>query len=660
MNKYLLILFLVLNAAIAFCVTNLPPIIVEASRVGGESVDVPAATQVFTGEAIRESSALCLPDFLENEASLPIRHINANPFQTAIALRGFGENNYGRVLVLVDGERLNNADMEPPNLSRLAFDSVSRIEIMHGPQTVLYGDSASAGVVNILTDVSCDEPLVSLRGSVGSYDRVGSGLSLRCPIWDGLGSLSVGVSAEQSDGYRDHSRYSLLNGQASLLLASEDEVFSGKLSTFFSRGFYEMPGALSEEQYRLSPREAKDGEATDDEADFIAYGVASSLKYLDLEGNEHRLQVSGSSKCRDADWRGVSPSRLDFDAASFGLSYHYLRYHELFDNEGYLTIGVDSTYDDCSSETRASYGDSLSDYERYSSAAFMQGTLGLSEELLLVAGVRAERLWSEWSGASDLRSIWNEWAWDLALNWRATENLRAFARTSRFFRAPFCDEMNYVAFGDELLPESGYSFDLGFEANPCKELSFDLTLYLMRTCDEIFYNPYADSSFGYWLGYNENSPAETERLGGDLSLTWERKRVAKLALTYSCVEASFVEGSYDGKDIPLVPLQALTLRSELWFMRDFALGAGARFVDKQRFGGDFYNEYGSLPGYGVFDCSIKYQPERRDNKKLIISLSIENLFDKHYADYAGWSDFSGRYYYPAEGRHFLLSVKYDL
>lgn len=660
MVKRLLLSTLVLKAITVFGTTNLPPIIVEATRVGSESVDVPASIQIFTDETIKESSALCLPDFLENEASLPIRHMNANPLQSSVALRGFGENSFGRVLVLVDGERLNNADMEPPNLLRLAFDSVSRIEVMRGPQTVLYGDSASAGVINILTETFSDKPAISFRGNIGSYDRVGSGLSLRYPIWDGIGTIAAGISAEQSDGYRDHSKYRLLNGQASLFLLSKDEALSGKLSAFFSRGFYEMPGALTEMQYRNSPREAKDGAATDDDADFITYGLASSFEYLDLAGNEHHLQVNGSAKCRDVDWRGASPSRLDFDATAVGISYHYLRYHEMLGNEGFFTIGIDSTYDDCNSETKADYGNSSSDYKRYSTAAFVQGALGLTESLSIVAGSRAERMWSEWSGTSQLRSIWNEWAWDIAINWNAAENLRAFARTSRFFRAPFCDEMNFVASGDKLIPESGYSFDLGLEARFFEEMSFDVTLYAMQIDDEIFYNPYADSSFGYWLGYNENSPAVTERLGGDLSLKWERKRVAKLAISYSCVEATFREGSYDGKDIPLVPLQSLALRGEVWFLGDFAFGAGARFVDKQRFGGDYYNEHGSLPGYGTVDCSIKYQPERKDDKNLTISLSVENLFDKSYSDYAGWSDFSGRYYYPAEGRHFLLAVKYDL
>lgn len=659
MKKEFFSIAAILMAIVSSGVTNLPPIIVEATRTGSEDVDTPVTTRIFTGDDVKNSSSQGLSEFLEKDAGIAVRHINANPFQSSISLRGFGENSFGRVLVLVDGERLNNADMEPPNLLRPIFDSISRIEILHGPQTVLHGDFASAGVINILTDKSSDKPAVSFRGNIGSFNRIGSGISLQSPLWDGAGTLSANLSAEKSDGYRDHSGYRFFNGQTAFIYGSKDEALKLKVSTFFSRGFYEMPGALPQEVYKSSPRNAKDGTFANDEADLINFGASSSLRYIDISGNEHHLKLNSVVKNRDADWRGDMPSRLDFDAISESMSYHYLKYHEAFGNEGLITVGVDSAHDDCKSKSTAIYGDATSDYSRYSAALFMQSTVGLTETLSLGAGVRSERMWSEWSGANGCRSIWDELAWDLSINWKMKDGLRTFLRGSRFFRAPFCDEMNYVAADDKLTPESGYSLDLGLDTRLSDEFTFALTLYAMRIEDEIFFNPYSDSSLGYWLGYNENSPAATRRLGSDITIKWELGRTANIALSYSYVEASFTEGQYDGKDIPLVPQQSLSLRGEVRVFKNFALGAGARLVDRQRFGGDFYNKHGSLSGFGVIDSSIKYQPVQKEGRNFAISLSINNLLDKKYSDYAGWSDFSGKYYYPAEGRNILLSVKYD-
>jgi hypothetical protein len=39
-----------------------------------------------------------------------------------------------------------------------------------------------------------------------------------------------------------------------------------------------------------------------------------------------------------------------------------------------------------------------------------------------------------------------------------------------------------------------------------------------------------------------------------------------------------------------------------------------------------------------------------------MALVLDNLFDRDYCDFAGWSDFSGAYYYPASGRTFLATL----
>ena len=44
---------------------------------------------------------------------------------------------------------------------------------------------------------------------------------------------------------------------------------------------------------------------------------------------------------------------------------------------------------------------------------------------------------------------------------------------------------------------------------------------------------------------------------------------------------------------------------------------------------------------------------------LKVSLVVDNLLDRNYCDFAGWSDYSGAYYYPACGRSFMLAVSYE-
>ena len=38
---------------------------------------------------------------------------------------------------------------------------------------------------------------------------------------------------------------------------------------------------------------------------------------------------------------------------------------------------------------------------------------------------------------------------------------------------------------------------------------------------------------------------------------------------------------------------------------------------------------------------------------------MDNIFDRNYCDFAGWSDYSGAYYYPACGRSFMFTLSYE-
>ena len=137
---------------------------VYASRIDDNREAIPAAVSVYTADDIAASGAQSLPELLAKKANIDIRTMNANPTQSQIAMRGFGENSFGRVKVMMDGEELNAVEMEAPNLARIPLGSVERVEIIHGPSPVLYGDGAVAGVVNVVTDTRDYERKTRITG----------------------------------------------------------------------------------------------------------------------------------------------------------------------------------------------------------------------------------------------------------------------------------------------------------------------------------------------------------------------------------------------------------------------------------------------------------------------------------------------------------------
>ena len=146
---------------------------VYASRIDDAKADIPAAVQVFGPEQIVDSGARDLPEFLKKKAGMDVHAMNGNPILTSVAMRGFGENAFGRIKVVIDGEALDNIDMNVPNLTRIPLGSVERIEVIHGPSPVLYGDGAVAGVVNVMTDSRDYEEVTRITGKAGSQYTFG-------------------------------------------------------------------------------------------------------------------------------------------------------------------------------------------------------------------------------------------------------------------------------------------------------------------------------------------------------------------------------------------------------------------------------------------------------------------------------------------------------
>ena len=82
-----------------------------------------------------------------------ITPVGNGPFGVRPRLRGLDST---RLLVLVDGERLNTArqatDRQGAEVGLISPDAISRMEIVNGAGTLLYGSDALAGTINIITN----------------------------------------------------------------------------------------------------------------------------------------------------------------------------------------------------------------------------------------------------------------------------------------------------------------------------------------------------------------------------------------------------------------------------------------------------------------------------------------------------------------------------
>ncbi len=628
--------------------TNIPPIVVQASRTGRTAAEMPANVQVITADEIARAGHQSVLDVLQKQAGLPIKNFSDNPTTASVALRGFGEAAHGRVLILVNGERLNNPDMSSPNLMRVPVQSVKRIEVIRGSQTVLYGDFAEAGVINIITDTSIDaKPATTLSASAGSYDTYSAHLSKQGTFEDGV-TYFASADWNKTGGYRDNGDYESWNLDASVAKAWKGGQ-SVSLSTFYHDSEYGLPGSLSWQQFQDDPRQTL---SPDDRAWFKTWGA--NLGGGAAAGDNGRLDANLSASRREADLRYLGTSYASYRASeteTYSFTPRYSNDGAIAGHDNQLIAGGDLRYDTSLIDSHGkSYGfpyDYAWDFDRTSLAGYAKDEFFFTETLSLSLGARVERIGSRIANAADTTSYTDvERAYDAAVLYRPSEAVKVFARAARYYHAPFIDEtVGWTGTPNtDLVPETGYSLEAGAEVAVAKEWTLGLTVYELASSDEIYYNP--------TTYMNVNAPDDTRRQGVESKARWARDRVGSFGFTYDYADACFTEGDYDGKAVPLVPEHMLTANGEAYLTPQLIALGTVRYVSSQYSGSDFSNTQDKLADYGTLDLALRYEPGFA--KGLSVLAGVDNVFGRDYA----YCSFYGTSYYPASGRTWKLCASH--
>ncbi len=107
-----------------------------------------------------------IADLMRLDPSVDLRQRAGNALQADISIRGAS---FGQSLVLLNGLRLNDAQSGHHNFNLpLPLEALSRIEVLKGSGSTLYGSDAVGGVVNFIT-AEPESTEVRLRGALGNF-----------------------------------------------------------------------------------------------------------------------------------------------------------------------------------------------------------------------------------------------------------------------------------------------------------------------------------------------------------------------------------------------------------------------------------------------------------------------------------------------------------
>ena len=129
-------------------VTQLASVQVTATPIGTDPRDVAQSTTEVSAAQLSRTLSGTVAQTLANEPGISVRY--NGPAASAPVIRGLSGE---RVLVLQDGERAGDLSATSPDHS-VSIDPLTaqRIEIVRGPASLLYGNNALGGVVNVISN----------------------------------------------------------------------------------------------------------------------------------------------------------------------------------------------------------------------------------------------------------------------------------------------------------------------------------------------------------------------------------------------------------------------------------------------------------------------------------------------------------------------------
>ncbi|MCE3278567.1 MAG: btuB 2 [Bacteroidetes bacterium] len=133
---------------------ELKEVVITATRSEQDPNDVGRSISVITSEEIKRSGATSVAELLTVQEGMYAVGAGQNPGLTSsIFTRGANSN---QTVILIDGVRITDpsAINNAIDVSELSLANISKIEIVRGSHSTLYGSAAIGGVINIITKKS--------------------------------------------------------------------------------------------------------------------------------------------------------------------------------------------------------------------------------------------------------------------------------------------------------------------------------------------------------------------------------------------------------------------------------------------------------------------------------------------------------------------------
>lgn len=586
-------------------------IVVLGTRIKNKVKNVTSAVSSIDPDRIDASTADYVMDAIGTEPSVYVRK-DAIYGRQDVSIRGLGSN-MRRIQTLIDG-RPEKMSMFGCSVSQtLPLANVERIEVLRGPESVLYGSDAMGGVINIITRRRHD-PGFETDGSIeyGSYDALHGSAHHGGKI-DGFDYYAT-YDHKQTDGYRPNGQYNADFG--ALRMGQDlDDIWRLEAAGQYFADLGHDPGPITGAYTNNDWRKYKRGSWN---ADLTGKWNKSRLSFMVYNSfGEHEFNmptISDYWHSKDQTFGGKAEySQTLFESEEFkcvptiGYEYQYLWARPQDDWVAWAKNNMPAKYMDFDAQTQ------------------QNNDVYLFNELT----------WGRWVNTLGVRGHYDNCGNSLellptvGLLRHVTESTTLRAKVARGFRQPRFSELYlYPAHNEDLKPEDIWGYDVGLIQEIGSGASVEITPFYQKINNMIqtVPNPAPPPQ-----AINQNSDAFDTR-GIEIATEYRPIELCRLNISYTYTDIDDAKTGNLNANRQGIPEHAVNAIAEYSIFK-LRLSAEVQYVaglyDSDMFSG---GEIAKVSDYYVVNIKAAYPVSRYAE----VFGGIDNLLDKDYEQIPGY------------------------
>tara|TARA_Y100000590_G_scaffold403049_1_gene489323 strand:- start:755 stop:2785 length:2031 start_codon:yes stop_codon:yes gene_type:complete len=670
--KITLLISLFSSSLFALDITLNIPIYEPLSKTSNTYISGSSSFFITKSDLIKQENSP-VHSILDQESGIKSRSIygsNSSGSKTTLDIRGMGAQAKSNVLILVNGQRLNNIDMSEIDFPSIPRESIDKIEVIKGnAATVLYGDGAIGGAINIITDPTINykysNKIILKSGTFNSKEIIYNNKNNFKKYY-----LNTFFNHSETDGYRDE------NEQQQNNFTSELRYPGKKGDHFFAVNFSEQimstPGDRSQTQL------FNDRKGSDTPDDYINSEGGSLIYSTDYKVDENiKLILNSSFRLKNSysDLQsGSFPSYSDTSLTNYQITPRINHKSNFLSKKINYNYGVDiqhAEYKSFRKESENVIPLHIYDAWQSSQSIYVQQTTNISEKFNFGSGIRLQRSkikindelntsapdYAGWQTEHETYSNQeNNYSFNLGADYQAKKSTNIYSRIGTGFRYPNIDDRIGGSGGTslQLNTQKTQEFEIGLKYNKTN-FFYNLSAYIIEGENELAYDTDAFENI------NINS---TRRFGIELITKNILSKKIQLKNNFTFAKAKYTSGNqgsyatdFEGKDVPLVPQYSLDSILEYKILDTLKLNYKIKYQDDMRMESDDENFQNSkIPSYIISNVDLFYK-----YNKFHSSLSINNILDDKYYNYAVASSSTVGSYnaYPEPGREIIFLLGFE-